>query len=175
MRKSVIKYRLLSDSAFHPIRATSKSAGLDLRSTIDIVVPGRGKVRIPSGIRVRLPKGCFGQIAPRSGLAWNHHIDIGAGVIDSDYSGEIFIVIFNHSSADYKITCGDKIAQLICIQCFLPEMKQSSKNKSGKLKITLYRCRLCSYVYCSKDGLAKHNTNKHSVKRNELGFGSTGK
>ena len=60
-----------------------------------------------------IPKGVYGRIAPRSGLAAKHMIDIGAGVIDPDYTGEVKVVIFNHSSNDFIIKEGDKIAQLI--------------------------------------------------------------
>ena len=60
-----------------------------------------------------IPEGVYGRIAPRSGLAAKHMIDIGAGVIDPDYTGEVKVVIFNHSNNDFVIKKGDKIAQLI--------------------------------------------------------------
>src|SRR6185437_9774808 len=51
--------------------------------------------------------------APRSSLAWKNSIDVGAGVIDSDYRGNVGVILFNHSDQDFKIAAGDRIAQLI--------------------------------------------------------------
>eukprot|EP01084_Bolivina_argentea_P049645 91302_1 len=60
-----------------------------------------------------IPLGCYGRISPRSGLAWKHHIDIGAGVIDADYRGNVGVVMFNLSDKDFNVTKGMRIAQLI--------------------------------------------------------------
>jgi len=55
------------------------------RSCEDLDVPARGKITVPTDLQVQLPEDCYGRIAPRSGLAANNHIDIGAGVVDADY------------------------------------------------------------------------------------------
>lgn len=60
-----------------------------------------------------IPVGNYGRIAPRSGLACKHMIDVGAGVIDSDYRGEVRILLFNFSEKDFEVQKGDRIAQLI--------------------------------------------------------------
>ena len=60
-----------------------------------------------------MPPGCYGRVAPRSGLAIKKFIDVGAGVIDSDYRGELGVVLFNFSSEDFCINMGDRIAQLV--------------------------------------------------------------
>ena len=60
-----------------------------------------------------LPPGCYGRIAPRSALAWKKFIDVGAGVIDADYRGELGVILFNFGEEDFAINMGDKIAQLI--------------------------------------------------------------
>ena len=60
-----------------------------------------------------MPTGCYGRIAPRSGLALKKFIDVGAGVVDEDYRGELGVVLFNFGEGDFKINMGDKIAQLI--------------------------------------------------------------
>ena len=49
----------------------------------------------------------------RSGISWNHHLDIGAGVIDRDYTGNVGVILFNHSEIDFKVAAGDRVAQLI--------------------------------------------------------------
>lgn len=68
---------------------------------------------ISTGLSLTVEDGCYGRIAPRSGLAAKHHIDVGAGVIDSDYSGEVMVLLFNHSEVAYTVKAGDRIAQLI--------------------------------------------------------------
>lgn len=88
-------------------------AGADLRSSLDEVVPARGKALIPTGISISLPPGHVGLVWPRSGLAVKHALDCGAGVIDSQYRGEIKVLLFNHSDVDYQIKKGDRIAQLL--------------------------------------------------------------
>ncbi len=55
----------------------------------------------------------YGRVAPRSGLAWKKHIDIGAGVIDADYTGDVGVVLFNHAKEDFEVKKGDRVAQLI--------------------------------------------------------------
>ena len=60
-----------------------------------------------------IPHGNYGRIAPRSGLAVKKMIDVGAGVIDSDYRGEVKVLLFNFGAEDFKVCKGDRIAQLI--------------------------------------------------------------
>jgi dUTP pyrophosphatase len=77
---------------------------------------------VSTGIAVKVPEGTYGRIAPRSGLAVKHGLHIGAGVIDTDYTGEVKVVIFNHNSKKYIIKPGFRIAQLILEQCVTPEV-----------------------------------------------------
>jgi hypothetical protein len=90
--------KLLSERASVPERATSGAAGYDLRASFSCAVPPNGKAQVHTGISLQIPPGYYGRIAPRSSTAWNDHIDVGAGVIDSDYRGEVVVVLFNHSS-----------------------------------------------------------------------------
>ena len=96
-----------------PVYSHPGDAGADLRSSVDTVIPARGKHLISTGIRLKLPPGHVGLIWPRSGLAVKHSLDCGAGVIDSEYRGEIKVLLFNHSDQDYVIKRGDRVAQLI--------------------------------------------------------------
>ncbi len=98
---------------FVPVYSHPGDAGADLRSSVDAVIPARGKQLIATGIRLKLPLGHVGLIWPRSGLAVKHALDCGAGVIDSEYRGEIKVLLFNHSDQDYAIQRGERIAQLI--------------------------------------------------------------
>ncbi len=96
-----------------PVYSHPGDAGADLRSSVDAVIPARGKHLISTGICLKLPPGHVGLIWSRSGLAVKHSLDCGAGVIDSEYRGEIKVLLFNHSDQDYAIKRGDRFAQLI--------------------------------------------------------------
>ena len=77
------------------------------------VVPVHGKCLVKTGLAMALPPGCYGRRAPRSGLALKKFIDVGAGVIDADYRGEVGAVLFNFGNKDFVVNMGDRIAQLI--------------------------------------------------------------
>ena len=109
----MFKVKLLSFDAKVPTRATEFSAGLDLSSIEDTIVPANKWIAIPTGISIQIPKDCYARVAPRSGLAFKHGIQVGAGVVDSDYTGEIKVILFNHGSSDFEVKKGDRIAQLI--------------------------------------------------------------
>ena len=95
----------LSNKATIPSRGSKLSAGYDLSAAYDIVVPARGKALVMTDLAVVIPDGCYGRIAPRSGFSWKKHTDIGAGVIDADYRGNIGIVVFNHGDNDISTCC----------------------------------------------------------------------
>ncbi|KIR26170.1 deoxyuridine 5'-triphosphate nucleotidohydrolase [Cryptococcus deuterogattii LA55] len=94
----------LSSSATIPTRGSPLSAGYDLYSAEETVVPARGKALIDSGLSIAVPEGTYGRVAPRSGLASKHSIDTGAGVIDADYRGPVKVLLFNYSDADFTST-----------------------------------------------------------------------
>ena len=73
-----------------------------------------GKQLVSTGLKVALPAGTYGRVAPRSGLAFKNQIDVGAGVVDEDYRGEVKVLLFNFGGADFEIKEGDRIAQLVC-------------------------------------------------------------
>ena len=105
--------RKLHKDAVIPERKTDGAAGYDISSLEDCVVPPWGKALIKTGVAVRLPQGTYGRLAPRSGLALQHSIDVGAGVIDPDYTGELGVILFNHSNQQFVVEKGHRIAQLI--------------------------------------------------------------
>lgn len=121
---AILKFTKVSENAFAPIKGSDKAAGYDLKSAYDYTVPAHGKELIKTDISIELPHGCYGRIAPRSGLAWKNHIDVGAGVIDEDYRGNIGVVLFNHSNEDFKVIKGDRIAQLICQRIEYPVLQE---------------------------------------------------
>ncbi|PSR97553.1 dUTPase-like protein [Coniella lustricola] len=112
----------LSEKARLPTRGSPFSAGYDIYASKATVVPARGKVLVDTDISMACPPGTYGRIAPRSGLASKHFIDTGAGVIDADYRGQVKILLFNHSEADFPITEGDRVAQLVLERIYTPEV-----------------------------------------------------
>lgn len=111
---STVSFTKLRPDAIIPSRSTYGSIGLDLYSVEPyVVLPGQ-RVVVSTGLVVSLPEGTYGRIAPRSGLAVKHGLDVGAGVIDMDYTGELRVVLFNHDQLiPFVIRPGYRIAQLI--------------------------------------------------------------
>jgi len=114
--KLTLKFMKLSEHGFQPIKGTPLSAGFDLHSAYDYSVPSKEKQLVKTDIAIEVPEGYYGRIAPRSGLAVKKFIDIGAGVIDRDYRGNVGVVLFNFGSDSFEIKKGDKIAQLILVK-----------------------------------------------------------
>jgi dUTP pyrophosphatase len=111
-----MKVKLIHPLAKVPARGSEYAAGLDLCSVEQLFIwPGERKV-IATGICIEIPTGFYGRIAPRSGLAVKHGIMTMAGVIDSDYRGEIKVVLYNSGlglDEKFEVSPGDRIAQLI--------------------------------------------------------------
>lgn len=109
----------------HPLKRGSKeAAGLDLSSnnlSLITLYPG-DRCAVPTGVHVKIPKGYYGRVAPRSGLAFKYGIDVLAGVIDSDYRGEIKVILLNTSDTSFDIEYGDRIAQLIIEKIAIPDV-----------------------------------------------------
>jgi dUTP pyrophosphatase len=109
-----MKIKLLSEFSKVPTRANPTDAGADLYSIENVIVPPLERKLISTGISVKIPDGHYGRIAPRSGLAYKNGIDVLAGVIDSEYTGEIKVILYNTDKNNYhKVSLGDKIAQII--------------------------------------------------------------
>ena len=109
-----LKVTKLIPHAIIPSRATNGAAGYDLYSADGYVLLPQHRVIVSTGIQVALPEGVYGRVAARSGLAVKHGLDVGAGVIDPDYTGELKVVLFNHDPKQtFVIRPGYRIAQLI--------------------------------------------------------------
>lgn len=111
--------KLLNPDAKMPTKGSSGSAGYDLYASIEDpwAIECGQRVAVPTGISVAIPEGYYGRIAPRSGLAYKHGIDVFGGVIDSDYRGEIKAILYNTEGDDFQMKPGDRIAQLIIERC----------------------------------------------------------
>ncbi|CAH0487165.1 unnamed protein product [Peronospora farinosa] len=112
----------MTPNAILPTRGSELAAGLDLSAAYDAVIPANGKGLVKTDLIIAVPDGCYARVAPRSGLALIKSIDTGAGVIDADYRGNLGVILFNHSSDDFPIKCGDRVAQLILEKIEYPEI-----------------------------------------------------
>ena len=121
-----------------PAYATHGSAGLDLLAAIDAeieLLPG-ARMAVPAGIAIELPHGVEAQVRPRSGLALNHGVTClnAPGTIDSDYRGEVKVILINHGEAPFRIARGTKIAQMVIArheQAELVEVESLSDSARG--------------------------------------------
>lgn len=111
-----VRFKKLHPDAKIPVRATDGAAGFDLHSTKRIDVPAGQHMLLPTGIACAIPEGWCGQVWPRSGLAVKHGIDRLAGLIDSDYRGELHVSLVNHGQDTWEFKEGERIAQLVFVQ-----------------------------------------------------------
>ena len=110
-----------------PTHAISKSVGLDLYSPTNVLIPAHNKILVDLGIAFQIPMGYYGRIASRSGLAIHHHIHVGAGVIDPDYTGSVHVLLMNFSSQDHVIEKNHHIAQMILEKVAYPVICEVSQ------------------------------------------------
>ncbi len=129
-----LKVRRLDDNSFIPKRGTPYAAGLDLFSPVDSVLLPSERLLVKLNISIELVPGTYGHILPRSGLSLKNGIHIGAGVIDSDYRGNVGVLLFNLSNEPFVINRGDRIAQLVVkkYECVEPEeVYESTETERG--------------------------------------------
>ena len=119
-----LQVKILWENAVFSVRGSVGAARYDLCAAGSCVIPSRGKGTVETGLAVALPVGTYARIAPRSGLAIHNFINVGAGVVDSDYRGEIKVVLFNHYAEDFKVQAGDRIGQLILERIETPQLKK---------------------------------------------------
>ena len=110
-----------------PTQATLKSVGLDLYSPMNVLIPAHDKVLVDVGVAFQIPMGYYGWIASRSDLAIHHHIHVGAGVVDPDYTGSIHVLLMDFSSQDHVIEKNHWIAQMILEKVAYPVICEVSQ------------------------------------------------
>ena len=126
-RRATLSIKRLSDKATLPQRGSEFSAGLDLSSAEDKVIPAGERALVKTDLSIACPPGTYARIAPRSGLALKKGIDTGAGVVDADYRGPVGVILFNWGKEDFEIKVGDRIAQLILEQIVLPDVVETDE------------------------------------------------
>ena len=130
--KSRIKIKLLHKDVLMPIVANDGDAGLDLHLYEDkVIIPAKERKSISTGVSIEIPYGYYGKVASRSGNSFNYGIEVGAGIIDSNYRGEIKILLYNHSNKDVIFTKNKRIAQLIIHKILPPLIYKVDKLESS--------------------------------------------
>lgn len=110
---SVLPIKLLHETATLPTKGSKEAAGYDLYAAEEAVIAARQRGLVDTKLAMALPKGTYGRIAPRSGLAVKKNVDIGAGVIDADYRGSVKVLLINSSDEELRVKKGERVAQLI--------------------------------------------------------------
>ena len=124
-----VKVKKLNSSAKLPSYKTSGASGMDIMACIEKSInlePGKSCL-VPTGLSVAFPEECEIQIRPRSGLAAKNNISVlnTPGTIDSDYRGEIKVIIYNHGNDDFIIKNGDRIAQMVLTPVVKMELEET--------------------------------------------------
>jgi dUTP pyrophosphatase len=100
-----------------PERATEGAAGFDLCAAVrsELTIPAGGRMRVPCGFSLAIPLGFEGQVRPRSGIAFKHGVTVlnAPGTIDSDYRGELTVLLINLGSEAFSVVRGLRIAQIV--------------------------------------------------------------
>jgi dUTP pyrophosphatase len=113
----VVLIRKKHDSLALPDYESSGAAGMDLRAFVDneINIPPMGRARIPTGLFIEVPDGYEAQVRPRSGLAFNNGVTVlnSPGTIDSDYRGEVGVILINLGGDSFTVRNGERIAQMV--------------------------------------------------------------
>jgi|TARA_Y100000992_G_scaffold82391_1_gene52574 dUTP pyrophosphatase len=142
MKQNTVLIKKLNNNSFDlPKYQTEGSVGMDLSAFIenDILIKPNERELIPTGIAVSLPQNIEGQVRPRSGLSLKYGITVlnSPGTIDSDYRGEIKVILINHGNEDFLIKNNDRIAQLVfneVVKVSFKEVKdldQTSRDQKG--------------------------------------------
>ena len=117
MSAVTVKFHRHADDVILPDYATSGAAGMDIAAHLDtaVTLAPFARAAIATGFSMQLPSGYEAQIRPRSGLALNHGVTVAnaPGTIDSDYRGEVAVILINLSQQDFTITPGMRIAQMV--------------------------------------------------------------
>lgn len=113
----MIRVPIVADQEAFPEYARYGDAGADLRSVEAVQLPVNGRVLVKTGVKLALPDGYVGMIAPRSGLALKHGVTVlnAPGIIDSGYRGEIGVILYNSSMQSVALGAGERVAQLVIV------------------------------------------------------------
>ena len=130
-----IKIKLPSKNATMPNKGTDGSAAYDIYSSETVTIAPKSQILVNTDIAIEIPENYYGQLKSRSGLAFKHRLHVQAGVIDSDYRGNIKVLLSNESSDSFTVEQGTRIAQLLILSlptCQLEHTTNLSSTTRGK-------------------------------------------
>jgi deoxyuridine 5'-triphosphate nucleotidohydrolase len=133
----ILSFRRLDPKAILPTRGSSMAAGLDIYAIEDLTIQPRERALAKTGLAVAIPKGYYGRLAPRSGLATQKGLDTLAGVIDADYRGELRCLLYNAGTETIHLPAQSKICQLIIERIITPmavwadEISETERGSGG--------------------------------------------
>ena len=119
-----LRIQRLNLDAKIPISPYKGNAGMDVFSVEEVDIPAGEKIAVKTGLKLAIPEGYAGFVWDKSGLALKHHLKTMAGVIDSNYRGELMVVLTNLGKEPYHVEKGSKIAQLIITPVASPEIEE---------------------------------------------------
>ena len=134
---AILNFKRLDPKATLPTRGSVAAAGLDLYSIEDITIPPKQRALARPGLAGAVPAGFYGRVAPRSGLAVKNGLDVLAGVIDSDYRGEVCCALLNTGDETIELPQGSRLCQLIIEQIITPspawvdDLDETSRGEGG--------------------------------------------
>lgn len=133
MGKIVVRIKT-AEGAELPEYATPGASGMDIRAAEMAVIPAGGYGAVGTGLYLEIPSGYEAQVRPRSGLALKHGVTVlnAPGTVDSDYRGEVRIILINHSKEDFAIEPGDRIAQMIFAAAIHADLLRSDELNETK-------------------------------------------
>lgn len=128
MQHTKIKFTKWKEDAHVPVYGTEFAAGADLYACVGqtVTIPAGTTAFIPTGLSMAIPEGLVGLIYARSGLACKKGVAPAnkVGVIDSDYRGEIIVALHNHSTEDFSVENGERVAQMVIMPYFFAEYEE---------------------------------------------------
>lgn len=129
-----VNFKKLTETAIVPEYKSDEAAGMDLFADEDVIINGQTNTitshkLVKTGIAIQLPVGYEAQVRPRSGLAYKHRVTVlnSPGTIDSDYRGDVGVILINHSNKNFEVKKGDRIAQLVIAPVSRAEFVEVSK------------------------------------------------
>ena len=142
-----LEITLVHPDAVAPARTRPGDAGYDLRATERVSIPQDGRRLVGTGIAIALPQGVAGLVTPRSGLAIEHGLTLlnAPGLIDPNYRGEIKVILHNTGDRRYTVEIGDRIAQLVLVPVWLPDLhgrRRARRDRARRGRLRLLRPRL---------------------------------
>ena len=176
-KQKTLQVHKLNKNAKLPTKATQESIGYDLYATNTLQIPGNDNQLIETGLAMTPPKGTYIRIAPRSGLALKKKIQVDAGVIDPDYTGEIKVLLSNRSTKPFQVNQGDKIAQIILEKAsnakikpvkYLKSTRRGTKGFGSSNKLETNESQAQSNICDSNHKISKTQKINYQTDKNKL-------